>query len=141
MKPYVPPVLTELTGTESEKARSLFAGKHTCHAHGCNRSVPPRMFACTGHWHSLRPEMKAAIWREYHEGQERTKDPTFRYLAVQQRAVAEIVMYKPKSARGLATWNEDMCKTLAAPYLENSEYYRRVTIERGEGDPLEGLIP
>ena len=31
---------------------------HTCHAHGCTRVVPPRMFACEHHWAALRPALR-----------------------------------------------------------------------------------
>jgi hypothetical protein len=38
--------------------------------------------------------MRDAIWAEYTAGQERTKMPTVRYLAVQQRAIGEVA-FKP----------------------------------------------
>src|SRR5262249_9742426 len=48
---------------------------HHCHAAGCERSVPPRMFVCSTHWRKLLPALQRAIWREYKPGQERTKNP------------------------------------------------------------------
>lgn len=109
---------------------------HACHAHGCDVDVPPRMFCCRAHWYSLRREMQDAVWREYSEGQEQRKDPTARYLAVQQRAVAEIAMYKPRSAKGLANWDEVAAKLIAEPYFKKSAQWRLVAITSGEGDPL-----
>ena len=109
---------------------------HHCHAHGCETPCEPARFCCPKHWYSLRDEMKRAIWREYRNGQELTKTPTTRYLAVQQRAVGEIAMYKPKRASGLATWSRAACVEIAVPYFLNSERWRALAIERGDGDPL-----
>lgn len=109
---------------------------HHCHAHACTVEVPPARFCCPRHWHSLRREMQDAVWREYRKGQELTKDPTARYLAVQQRAVAEIALYRPRSAKGMQGWDEAAAKQIAEPYLENSRRWRAVAVERGEGDPL-----
>lgn len=102
---------------------------HTCHAHGCTRVVPPRMFACRAHWAALRPVLQQAIWREYKEGQERTKDPSVRYLAVQRRAVAELA-FKP---------NDEEAAMVVADYLRESEKFRKRAIDAGQGDPLVGL--
>ena len=102
---------------------------HTCHAHECKIVVPPRMFVCKRHWAALRQVLKNAIWREYRDGQEDRKDPTPRYLAVQQRAVAELA-FKP---------NDEEAARIAAAYLWQSEKWRRVAIEAGQGDPLAGL--
>ncbi len=109
---------------------------HHCHAHRCDKPVPPARFACPAHWYSLRKEMQDAVWREYVNGQEIRKDASVRYLAVQQRAIAEIVLYKPKSAKGLAIYNEALAKETAAPYLANSERWRQAAIKAGHGDPL-----
>jgi hypothetical protein len=68
---------------------------HHCHAHGCNRSVPPRMFACREHWFALSKEMQDAIWREYRSGQEVDKRPSLRYLAVQQLAEEDCMKKMP----------------------------------------------
>lgn len=102
---------------------------HHCHAHGCKRAVPPRMFMCREHWYSLRAPMRAAIWREYRPGQEKDKSPSARYMAVQRRAIAEVV-FKP---------HDEEAARAAAPYLLKSEEWRALAIARGEGDPLEGL--
>lgn len=102
---------------------------HTCHAHGCAKNVPPRMFACRDHWFALRPALQRAIWAEYREGQERNKNPSIRYLCVQQRAVGELAFKPHDEAAALA----------AAPYLLKSNEYRLEAIERGLGDPLAGI--
>lgn len=102
---------------------------HHCHAHGCNRAVPPRMFMCRAHWYALRPVIRHAIWREYVPGQENTKTPTLRYLAVQQRAIAELVF---------KAHDEEAART-AAEYIAKSEHYRQRSIDAGLGDPLEGI--
>ena len=73
--------------------------------------------------------MRDAIWREYRPGQESDKRPSLRYLAVQQRAVGEVV-FRP---------HDEQAALLAAPYLIASETYRAKCIKDGLGDPLEGL--
>lgn len=102
---------------------------HTCHAHGCTRVVPPRMFACRLHWFALRPALQRAIWHEYRFEQEIDKKPSLRYLCVQQRAVGELA-FKP---------NDEAAALAAAPYLLKSNTYRLEAIERGMGDPLAGI--
>lgn len=99
---------------------------HVCHAHGCNRRVPPSMFACKPHWFALPKPIRDAIWQEYREGQEDDKRPSLRYLAVQQLAVAT-----------LAYRDAVEC----AEFMTNAQEYRRMAIEAGQGDPLEGLLP
>lgn len=99
---------------------------HTCHAHGCTRRVPPAMFACKPHWFALRKPMRDAIWREYRPGQENDKKPSYRYLAVQRRAVAELA-FKP---------NDEKSAHVAAGYILESEAFRLRAIETGAGDPL-----
>lgn len=87
------------------------------------------MFACKSHWYALRKELRDAIWREYREGQERSKRPSLRYLVVQQRAVAELA-FRPHDEAAVRT---------AAQYLLNSERIRALCVEHGFGDPLESL--
>lgn len=100
---------------------------HTCHALNCNKRVPPAMFACRSHWFALRKPARDAIWREYREGQENDKRPSARYMAVQRRAVGELA-FKP---------HDEQAALAAAPYLLESEAWRRLAIDRGEGDPLD----
>lgn len=102
---------------------------HTCHAHGCNQAVPPRMFMCRAHWFALREQIRAAIWKEFRPGQERDKKPSIRYLCVQQRAVGELA-FKP---------NDEAAALIAAPYLLKSNEYRLAAIAQGAGDPLAGI--
>lgn len=104
--------------------------KHKCHAHACEADVPPRMLMCAKHWFSLRKPLRDAVWREYQNGQEISKTPTARYMAVQQLAVAEVA-FRP---------NDETAAATAAPYLLNAERWRKRAIAQGQGDPLEGLI-
>lgn len=104
---------------------------HNCHAHGCEKPVPPRMFMCSAHWYRVPKRLRDAIWREYRSGQENTKDPSLRYMAVQRRAVAEVA-FKP---------HDEAAALVAANYLLDSERWRKLAIEAGLGDPLEGFKP
>lgn len=60
---------------------------HTCHAEGCEKGVPPRLFMCPGHWMALPKPLRDAVWEEYVTGQEVRKDPTEAYLNVTQRCI------------------------------------------------------
>ncbi len=102
---------------------------HHCHAAGCDRPCAPRLFACADHWRELPEPYKAAIRREYRKGQERTKTPSLRYLAVQRAAVAALA-FRPN--------DEAAARRAAAPLLE-AEIWRDDAIAGGHGDPLEGL--
>lgn len=105
--------------------------RHTCHAHGCEVVVPPKMFMCKRHWFGLRAKTRAAISREYVQGQERRKDPTLRYLAVQQYAIGESA-FKP---------NDEAAALVFAGYLQKALVWQAEAIAAGDGDPLEGLVP
>ena len=61
---------------------------HTCHACGCDRAVPPRMFMCKRHWFMLPESTRDAVWATYRPGQEITKDPSEEYMDVTTRAIA-----------------------------------------------------
>lgn len=87
------------------------------------------MFMCKSHWYALRRPMRDAIWAEYTSGQERTKMPSLRYLAVQQRAIGEVA-FKP---------NDEVAAANAAPYIVRSELLRQQCRDEGVGDPLEAL--
>lgn len=104
---------------------------HTCHAHGCTRAVPPKMFACRSHWFALPKKIRDAVWNEYVPGQEDTKTPSFRYMAVQRLAVAHTA-FKPHDEHAAYT---------AACYTAEALKWREKAIEAGQGDPLEGLLP
>lgn len=58
---------------------------HHCHAEGCLRTVPPRMFACRRHWAMVPRWLQAKLWAAYRPGQERTKEITPWYVLVQTR--------------------------------------------------------
>lgn len=103
---------------------------HVCHAHGCERKVPPAMLACRMHWFALRKAVRDAIWREYRRGQEQDKRPSWRYMAVQRLAIAELA-FKP---------HDEEAARIAAGYLLEAERFRARAIEAGQGDPLEGLV-
>lgn len=61
---------------------------HRCHASGCNRAVPARMFMCRDHWYALPKPMRDAIWATYRPGQERDKRPSAEYLENARTAIA-----------------------------------------------------
>ena len=102
---------------------------HHCHAYGCANACAPKLFACPDHWRALPQPFKAAIRREYVPGQERRKDPTARYCAVQRAAVAALA-FRPNDERA--------ARAAAVPYLE-SQVWRQRAIDAGLGDPLLGL--
>jgi len=104
---------------------------HTCHAPHCTRQVPPHMFACRTHWFALPPKIRSAIWREYRPGQEITKTPSLRYLAVQRLACAYSV-FKPHDEKAVLE---------VFPYLAEAVSYAKKAVAAGLGDPLEGLVP
>ena len=99
---------------------------HKCHAHGCEVAVPPAMFACKPHWFSLPKAMRDAIRRECRPGQERNKNPSARYLAVQQRAIG-MMAFRP---------NDENAAAIAAHYTFRAEQWRLRAIDGGHGDPL-----
>lgn len=103
---------------------------HTCHAPGCIRIVPPRMFCCKPHWYKLPKRIRDAIWREYRPGQEIDKRPSLRYLAVQQLACVYLV-FKPNSEKAAAE---------AMVYGARAIELGKKAVEAGLGDPLDGLI-
>lgn len=103
---------------------------HTCHAHGCTKTVSPRMFACLKHWRALPIKIQRAIWREYRRGQELDKEPSLRYLAVQRLAVAHTA-FKP---------NDDGAACIAASYLQQAIVLAKECEEKGFGNPLDGLL-
>lgn len=120
---------------------------HHCHAHGCTREVPPKMFMCKPHWFRLRAAMQRAIWREYRPGQERDKNPSQRYLAVQRLAVAEVAFIERLAAQqklkdpGQRERAAAETSKVMAPYLLAAMSARATAIKAGDGDPLEGLVP
>jgi hypothetical protein len=76
---------------------------HTCHAFGCDRTIPPRLFMCKRHWGMVPLDLQRAIWRTYERGQEVTKDPSAAYVKAAkaaQKAVAEL-------EREAETWTQE----------------------------------
>ena len=60
----------------------LDQARHTCHAHGCDTPVAPRLFMCGRHWRMVPKKMQNELWAVYVPGQETRKDPTSEYLEV-----------------------------------------------------------
>lgn len=102
---------------------------HSCHAWRCRELVEPRRLMCPAHWRKLPAGLKAAVWREYRAGQERTKRPTDRYLAVLQLC----------RAASVETDDEELRKKAVAHHESIAEYFRKRAIESGDGDPFEEL--
>lgn len=105
--------------------------KHVCHAWACDTEIAPRLFMCPGHWRSLSPELQAAIRREYRAGQEKDKRPSARYMAVAALAIASTI---PGGSK-------DRGETAKRYRIDSAHNWRRIAIHRGDGDPLEGLVP
>lgn len=70
---------------------------HTCHAVGCERRVPPRMFMCRPHWSRLPQENRKAIWATYNRGQERRKDPSLAYRIAAENARLALAILDKRS--------------------------------------------
>ncbi len=60
---------------------------HLCHAHGCDRPVPPKMLMCLNHWKAVPFSIQRLIWKHYRRGQEIDKNPSNEYMLVQRAAV------------------------------------------------------
>jgi hypothetical protein len=86
---------------------------------------------CAHHWRKVPLATQIAIWAEYCNGQEITKDPTVRYLAVQRLAVAQVAFKA----------NDEAAARIAAGYLAEAARHRQLAIDAGDGDPLVGLVP
>lgn len=61
---------------------------HHCHADGCQKEVPPKMFMCLKHWRMVPKTFQNDIWKHYRPGQEIDKNPTNDYVKATQRARA-----------------------------------------------------
>lgn len=76
--------------------------KHTCHAEGCTRAVPPRLLMCARHWGMVPPALQGEVWRHYRPGQESDGKPITREYADAARAAIRAVAVAEKGAqRGL----------------------------------------
>ncbi len=98
---------------------------HTCHAHGCPTTVPPKLFMCRLHWYRVRAPLRALVWAHYRPGQERDKRPTPAYLAVTFTAIAELAQAADPVE--------------AAVYHTRANELRHALVARGEPDPLRGV--
>jgi hypothetical protein len=85
---------------------------------------------CRVHWYALRKLVRDAVWREYRRGQEVTKTPTARYMAVTEWAKGELAFKAHDEAAAAVT----------ASYLGAALRWRGVAIARGQGDPLEDIL-
>lgn len=64
--------------------------RHTCHALGCEKPVPPKMLMCLKHWRMVPRLMQSRIWATYRPGQEIDKNPSGEYLDAQSAAVRAV---------------------------------------------------
>lgn len=64
--------------------------KHTCHAEGCTRIVPPALLMCGRHWKQVPRDLQRDVWRTYRPGQEITKNPSAEYLRAAKAAINSV---------------------------------------------------
>lgn len=86
---------------------------------------------CSPHWFSLPAKVRAAVMRHFVPGQERRKDPSLSYMAVQRLAVCH---------SAFKAFDEDSAKACAV-YLADAMTYQAQAIKEGAADPLLGLLP
>jgi hypothetical protein len=65
-------------------------GRHTCHWPGCATRVPAAMWGCRPHWYRLPLGLRNQVWAAFVPGQEVTKTPSRRYVAVARKVQAWI---------------------------------------------------
>lgn len=82
------------------------------------------MLCCKSHWYALPKPLRDAIWDEYTSGQENTKTPTLRYLAVQRLSIAFLA-------------RADV--VVHAELMTAARKWRKRAIDLGQGDPFIGL--
>lgn len=61
--------------------------KHTCHAKGCPKNIPPKLLMCLRHWRMVPRELQRAVWATYRPGQEVDKRPSEDYLKAARAAI------------------------------------------------------
>lgn len=86
---------------------------------------------CKKHWYSLDSKLRDAIWKEYRVGQEIDKKASNRYLAVRQWSIG-MTAFKP---------NDENAALITSNYLFQAQKFRQLSIDAGNGDPLEGIAP
>ena len=64
--------------------------KHTCHARGCDRLIPPRRFMCPAHWQMVPMVLQRAILEFYIPGQEKDKRPSPAYVQAAREAIEAV---------------------------------------------------
>ena len=64
--------------------------KHTCHARGCEKAVPPKFLMCLTHWQMVSFALKQAVLVVYRPGQEIDKNPSDDYLAAARAAIETV---------------------------------------------------
>lgn len=103
---------------------------HLCHAEGCDVQVEPSLLMCRRHWYMVPPRLRCHVWAEYRRGQEQTKNPSLRYLAVAHAAVA-LVAY----AEGTKSSNAELVER-AALAREKAERCIELCRIKDLGNPL-----
>lgn len=69
---------------------------HTCHAVGCDKVIPPRLFMCLKHWRMVPPPLQREIWRTYRPGQEIDKRPSAEYMVAFKNAQSAVAAEQEK---------------------------------------------
>lgn len=79
-----------MTSAKDELGSFTATPKHSCHARGCSKSVPPRMLMCGFHWRIVPAKLQADVWRTYRRGQEIDKSPSREYLDAARAAIEAV---------------------------------------------------
>ncbi len=73
--------------------------KHCCHAKGCFKEVPRKMFMCLKHWRMVPRPVQRLIWKYYNKGQEEGKaEVTRAYLDITDQAIKIVWSAESSSA-------------------------------------------
>lgn len=64
--------------------------KHTCHARGCAREIPPQLLMCSVHWRLVPTPNRLEVWKHYRNGQEIDKRPSPEYLQAMEAAIEAV---------------------------------------------------
>jgi hypothetical protein len=79
-----------MTPSKQQKMWPVEQPAHTCHALGCDKTVPPRLLMCGRHWAMVPKPLQRTVWATYQPGQEDSKDPSGAYLAAAKAAIAAV---------------------------------------------------
>lgn len=66
--------------------------KHTCHALGCQVSVPPEMLMCRRHWFMVPKAIRDRVWSSYRRGQCDDKSPSREWLKAAKEAIRYVAI-------------------------------------------------